>query len=166
VIAEQGSLDAALALARRNCELTERLGDVFSRTLALYSLCYVRLLGGNHAEALDAIERAERLYREAMGGGGEVQAARAALRAEALLGLGRAEEALEVAEGSAEMARANGLRWPLTRVLVALGRARIAAGRDDAVEALDEAARIAGESGATVTLETIEEVRETIAAAR
>jgi class 3 adenylate cyclase/tetratricopeptide (TPR) repeat protein len=166
VIAEQGSLEAAQALARRNCELTERLGDVFSRTLALYSLCYVQLLGGQYAEALDSIERAERLYREAMGGGGEVQAARGVLKAEALLGLGRVEKAVEVAEQAMAMARANGVRWPLPRALLALGRARATAGEESAAEAFEEGARVAEETGAVVALGAIEAARGTIGAAR
>jgi tetratricopeptide (TPR) repeat protein len=165
-MAEQGSLDAALALARRNCELTERLGDVFSRTLALYSLCYVQLLAGQHAEALESIEKAERLYREAMGGGGEVQASRGALRAEALLGVGRVDEAIEVAGQAAQMARDNGILWPLPRALLALGRALTAAGHDGAEAALDEATRVCEETGAALSLKAIEEAREAIGAAR
>jgi predicted ATPase/class 3 adenylate cyclase len=166
VMAEQGSLDAGLALARRNCELTERLGDVFSRTLALYSLCYVQLLAGQHAEALESIEKAERLYREAMGGGGEVQASRGALRAEALLGVGQVEEAIEVAGQAAQMARDNGILWPLPRALLALGRALTAAGHDGAEAALDEGARVCEETGAALSLKAIEEARDTIGAAR
>ena len=36
----QDDAEAALAIARRNCELTERLGDVFSRSLALTNLAW------------------------------------------------------------------------------------------------------------------------------
>ena len=64
--------------ARRNCELTERLGDVFSRSLAIANLGAAQLAAEEYAGALDSIEEAERLYREAMGNGGEMEAWRAA----------------------------------------------------------------------------------------
>ena len=38
MLADRGEIEAALALALRNCELTERLGDVFSHSMALTSL--------------------------------------------------------------------------------------------------------------------------------
>jgi tetratricopeptide (TPR) repeat protein len=165
VMAERGAIEAAVAMARRNCELTERLGDVFSRTLALANLCYTQLAAGQPAAALDSIEKAELLYREAMGNGGEVASSRDALRAEALIGVERAEEAIEVAERAAESARANGILWALPRALLALGRARAAAGRAGAREALDEAATICRETGALSTLASIETEREILAAA-
>ena len=76
-------------MARHNCELTEQLGDVFSRSLALNTLAYVQLAAGENAEALETIELSDRLYREAMGAGGETEGWRSTLRARALLGLGR-----------------------------------------------------------------------------
>ena len=100
----QGEAEAGVALARRNCELTERLGDVFSRSLALANLGAAQLAAEDYAEALESIEEAERLYREAMGSGGEMEAWRAAIRAEALIGVGRTEEAIELAEWASEIA--------------------------------------------------------------
>ena len=88
LLAERGDLEAALSLARRNCELTDQLGDVFSRSLALTSLCYVQLAAGEYAEALETIELSDRIYREAMNVGGEGEAWRGTLRARALLGPG------------------------------------------------------------------------------
>jgi class 3 adenylate cyclase/tetratricopeptide (TPR) repeat protein len=161
----QGDLDGGVALGRRNCELTERLGDVFSRSLALSNLCAAELSAGEFAAALESIEEAERLYREAMGDGGEMEAWRASLRAEALLGVGRPEEAAELAAWAADIARERGMGWPLPLALNALGRARAAAGQAGAGEALDEAAEVAERSGAKVTLEAIEASREEIAAA-
>src|SRR5207248_5296930 len=73
----------ALAQAERNFELTERLGDVFSRTWALVYVAFVRLDVDDPDGALEAIDRAESLYRGAMDGGGEAEAWRGALRAEA-----------------------------------------------------------------------------------
>lgn len=157
LLIERGSIEAAVAMAQRNCELTERLGDVFSRTLALVTLCSTRLAAEDFEEALEAIEQAERLYREAMGNGGEVWSLRAAYRAEALAGLGRPEEAIEVAENAADNARANGILWSLPRSLLALGRARAKAGAAGAEAAFEEAAGVAERTGAKVLLPVIEE---------
>ena len=151
-------------MARRNHELTERLGDVFSRSLSLTSLGTVELAAGESAAALDALEEAEQLYRGAMGSGGEVGSWRAALRAEALCGLGRADEALELAEWAAGSARENGMLWPLPKALRALAEVRAATGRDGVDEALDEAAEVAERSGALLNLRDVEEARERIVA--
>jgi len=163
--ATRGEIDAGLALARRNRELTERLGDVFSRSLSLVSLATVELAAGEHAAALDALEEAEQLYRGAMGGGGEVGPLRAAMRVEALCGLGRAEEALETVEWAASSARENGMLWVLPRTLRALAQVRAATGRNGIEEALDEAAAVAERTGALLSLREIGETRERIAAA-
>ena len=53
----RGDVEGGLALARRNCELTERLGDVFSRSLALTNLAWTQLAAGEYADALASIER-------------------------------------------------------------------------------------------------------------
>ena len=155
-----------VAAARRNCELTERLGDVFSRTLARSNLAAALNMAGEHAAGLEAIGEAESLYREAMGGGGEMDTWRASVRAEALTGVERAEEAIELSEWAAEEARARGMRWPLPLTLLALGRARLAAGGGDARAAFGEAARIAGETGSLSVLEAAEEERDALAATR
>jgi adenylate cyclase len=152
----RGDPEAGLAIARRNCELTERLGDVFSRSLALANLCAAELNAEAFAAALESIEESERLYRGAMDDGGEMESWRGALRAYALLGSGRVEEALRTAEWASGIARERGMHWSLPLALHALGRARAAAGRDGVEEALDEAAAVAKSSGALVTLETIE----------
>ncbi len=158
-----GDIAGGLALARRNFELTERLGDVFSRSVALSSLSSAQLAAGEYADALASIEQSERVYREAMGGGGEQEAWRASLRAEALLGVGRAEEAAELAQWAAEVARERGMLWSLPITLKALGQARAAAGLDGAPEALDEAAELAERIGALQALESIEEARAELA---
>ncbi len=155
----RGEVAAAVALARRNCELTERLGDVFSRSVALANLSSVQLAAEEYAEALASIERSERIYREAMGGGGEMEAWRAAVRAEALTGVGRAEEACVLAGRASEIARERGILWSLPLTLKALALARIAAGLDGAQEAIDEAAEAAESIGAMQALVRIEEAR-------
>jgi adenylate cyclase len=162
--AVRGDAAAGVALGRRNCELTERLGDVFSRSLALSNLGAAQILVGEHAAALEAIEESERIYREAMDGGGEMEAWRAAVRAEALVGVGRAEEAVELARWASDVARERGMRWSLPTCLNALALARIAAGAEGAAEALDEGAEVAGQTGAARSLETIEETRGRLAA--
>jgi class 3 adenylate cyclase/tetratricopeptide (TPR) repeat protein len=164
LLAMQGEAEAGVAVGRRNCELTERLGDVFSRSLALGNLGAAQLAAEDYAAALDSFEEAERLHREAMEGGDELEAWRAAVRAEALTGLGRAEEAIEIAAWAAELARKRELLWSLPLTLLALGRARAAAGRDGARQALDEAAAVATKTGSQSTLASIEEERQAIGA--
>jgi tetratricopeptide (TPR) repeat protein len=156
----------ALAQAERNLELTDRLGDVFSRTWALVYVCFVRLDLGDAAGALEAIERAESTYREAMGGGGEAEAWRAALNGQALTRLGRVEEGLERAEYAARIAREREMRWSAPRTLRALAEARAASGDlKGAAKALDESAAVARQTGSVVELEETEKARETVSAA-
>ncbi len=164
VLAMRGEVDAGVAVGRRNCELTERLGDVFSRSLALGNFGAAQLAAEDFAGALDSFEEAERLHREAMDGGDELEAWRAAVRAEALTGLGRTGEAAEIAAWGAEVAARRELRWSLPLALLALARARAAAGEDGAHEALDEAAAVATETGSLISLEAIEAERDALAA--
>jgi len=162
--ATRGDVERGLAMARRNRELTERLGDVFSRSLSLVSLATVQLAAGESGPALDALEEAEQLYRGAMGNGGEVGSWRAALRAEALCDLGRAGEALDLAEWAAGSARENGMLWPLPQALQALAGVRAALGRDGLEEALDEAAAVARRTGSLLSLREVEMTRERLGA--
>jgi tetratricopeptide (TPR) repeat protein len=162
---QQDDFDGGLAMARRNRELTERLGDVFSRSLALANLSVAEIAAGDHASALESIEEAERLYRGAMGNGGEMETWRGSVRAEALSGVGRVEEAIEVAESAAEEGRGRGLLWSMPLALLALGRARLARGEDDAArEALEEGAAIAESTGAIVSRRSIQEAIDAIGA--
>jgi class 3 adenylate cyclase/tetratricopeptide (TPR) repeat protein len=163
LLAMRGESAAAVVLARRNCELTERLGDVFSRTVSLANLAQVQLAAEEHTEALASIEKAERIYREAMGGGGEQEAWRGSVRAEALTGVGRAEEAADLARWASEVARERGILWSLPLTLRALGLARSAAGLDGARKALEEAGEIAERIGATQVLANIEDARDGLA---
>ena len=166
MLAMRGDVEAGMALARRNCELTERLGDVFSRTLAVANLGATQLAAEDYGAALESLETAERLYREAMGGGGEMEIWRSALRAQALTGVGRAEEGVELAEDAVRKARERGMRWSLPLCLLASARARDAAGAGGVREALDEAAAVAEEIGAAMTLASVEEERGRLGAAR
>jgi class 3 adenylate cyclase len=162
----RGDVDGALAQIERNYELTERLGDVFSRTWALVYLSLIRLEAGDGPGALDAIERAERLYVDAMGTGGEAEAWRVTMHAEALLAVERVPEALERAEYAATIARDRGMLWSLPRALRVLGAARAAAGQmDGAREAFDEAAKVAEEMGFKVELDAVEAARDDALAA-
>jgi len=165
VMVDNGEVEAALALGLRNRELTERLGDVFSRTTAVSALVYVRVVAGEFAVALEEIENADRGFREAMGHSGEAEGWRGVLRARALLGLGRTEEALEQAEWAAETARRRGMNWQLTPGLHVLAQARAAAGEPGAAEALDEAVEVATRLGHRMTLQRIEEDRAALTAA-
>jgi class 3 adenylate cyclase/tetratricopeptide (TPR) repeat protein len=161
----RGELEAATALARRNCELTERLGDVFSRSLALSNLGGTQIAAGDYAGALDSLEEAERIYRAAVSDGDEMETWRAGLRSEALSGVGRAEEALELAEWATALARERGMLWSLPLTLQAVAIARAATGRDGVDTALDEAAEVASGTGAMMSLQAVETTRETIVAA-
>jgi len=165
LLAMQGEAEAGIAIGRRNNELTERLGDVFSRSLALGNLGVAQLAAEDYEAALESFEEAERLYRGAMDGGDEQEAWRAAVRAQALAGVGRADEAVELATWAVKVARARELRWSLPLALLALGRARAAADQDDAHEALDEAAAVAAQTEALTALASIEEERAALAAA-
>jgi len=157
--------EAALAIARRNCELTDRLGDVFSRSLALSNLAWAQLIAEENEAALEAIEESERLYREAMDSGGEMEGWRGQLRARALVLVGREDEALEVAEKSARIARERGMLWSYPVAMLTLARARAAAGAEGVNEAFDEAERVARETGATTLLMDIAAEREELKSA-
>jgi class 3 adenylate cyclase/tetratricopeptide (TPR) repeat protein len=164
MLAMRGDPAAGVALARRNCELTERLGDVFSRSLSLANLAGALVRAGEHLEALEAIEESERLYREAMEGGGEMEAWRATVRAEALIGVGRVEEAVELSRWASDIARERGMLWTLPLALHVHALARIETGSEGADEVLKEAAELAERTDAAMSLEAIEETRGELAA--
>ncbi len=163
--AVRGDVEGGLAIARRNCELTERLGDVFSRSLALANLAWAQIAAEDYEGGLASIEEAERLYREAMDNGGEMEAWRAQMRAQALAGVGRTEEAIEVAAGAAELSRERGMLWTYPIANLVLSRALDASGREGALEALAEGERVARETGALSLLKDIEAERDRLAAA-
>ena len=165
LMAMRGDAEAGLGAARRNVELTDKLGDVFSRTLALANLAWIELNAGEVDAALEAIEESERLYREAMGNGGEMAAWRAQLRSQVLREAGRVEEAIETAEWAAATARERGLMWNYPVAMLALARARAAAGRGGVIEALAEAERVARDTGALALAADIEAEREQLEAA-
>jgi class 3 adenylate cyclase/tetratricopeptide (TPR) repeat protein len=162
LLAMRGDPEAGLAVARRNCELTDRLGDVFSRSLALANLAWAQLNSGDAEGALRSIEQSEGLYREAMEGGGEMAPWRAQLRAQALTRAGRPEEGIEVAEWAAATARERGMMWSYPLAMLALARARKAAGREGVGEALAESERVARETGALALLVDLEAEREAL----
>jgi adenylate cyclase len=165
VLADRGEIEAALAMARRSCELAEQLGDVFSRSVSLTALAYVQLEAGENEEALETIELADRLYREAMGAGGETEGWRATLRARALFGVGREAEAEAQAEWAAETARRRGMNWQLPPALNVLARIRAASGTPGVETALDEATEVAERLGHQMALRKIAADRESLAAA-
>jgi class 3 adenylate cyclase/tetratricopeptide (TPR) repeat protein len=164
MLADSGEIDAALAMTRRNRELTERLGDVFSRSTALTASAYVLLAAGEGEEALETIQLSDRLYREAMGAGGEGEAWRSTLRARALLAVGRCEEALEEAEWATATARRREMGWQIPPSLHTLAQTRSASGAPGVDEALDEAAEFATARGHLMTLRKVEADREALTA--
>jgi class 3 adenylate cyclase/tetratricopeptide (TPR) repeat protein len=162
LLAMRGESEAGLAIALRNVELTEKLGDVFSQSLALSNLSWAQLNSGDAEGALESIEESERLYRELMDEGGEMAAWRAHLRSQALREVGRIEEAIEAAEWAAETSRSRGLLWTYPAAMLALTRALTAAGRPGALEALAEAERVALETGAETLMIDIAAEREAL----
>ena len=165
LLAERGEIEAAMTLARRNCELTDQLGDVFSRSLALTSLAFVQLAAEDFGSALETVELSDRTYRGAMDAGGEGEAWRGTLRARALLGAGRLEEALAQAEEATEISRERGMYWQLPGALLTLAQSRAAAAAPGAAEALDEAAALCRRLDHSATLHKIEAEREALTAA-
>jgi class 3 adenylate cyclase/tetratricopeptide (TPR) repeat protein len=159
VLADRGETEAALALARRNCELTEQVGDVFSLSTALTSLAYAQLARGESEEGLETVERADRLYRDAMGAGGETEAWRSILRTRALLDLSRIDDALEEAEWAASTASRREMGWQIPLAFHVLAQARAAAGVSGVEEALEMATEAATSRGHLMTLHRIEAER-------
>ncbi|HET7573660.1 MAG TPA: hypothetical protein VFJ99_00950, partial [Solirubrobacterales bacterium] len=164
LLAMRGEPDAAVAVARRNLELTDKLGDVFSRSLAFSNLSWAQLNNGDAEGALESIEESERLYRETMDSGGEMAAWRAHLRSQALREVGRLEEAIEAAEWAAETSLERGFLWTYPAAALALSRALRAAGRPGASEALAESERVARETGAETLLVELVVEREALEA--
>jgi tetratricopeptide (TPR) repeat protein len=165
LLAERGEIEAALALARRNCELTDQLGDVFSRTLALTSLGYVQIGAGAFADAVETVELSDRIFREAMNAGGEGEAWRGTLRARALLGCGRETEALAQAEQASEVARERGMNWQLPGALHTLAQSRAATGSAGVEQALEEATALCERLDHRMTLRKIDADRAALTAA-
>jgi class 3 adenylate cyclase/tetratricopeptide (TPR) repeat protein len=165
LLADRGETEAALAMAHQNCEQTDQLGDVFSRTQARTALTYVQIAAGQFAEALETITVGDRHFREAMGSGGETEAWRATLRARALLGLGRNDEALEEIEWAANIARRRAMGWQIPSACHTLAQARAAVGAPGVEEALDEAIEEAESRDHAMTLRKIAADRETLLAA-
>ena len=160
----RGDVEEGLELARRSLESTEQLGDVFSRTVATANLAAGQLMAGDFESALDSIETAERIFREAMPEGGEMAVWRAGVRSEALTGVGRVEEAVAVAEAAVEKGRRYRLLWSVPLALRALAKARAAAGEEGVSELLEEAETVARSTGCLMTVTSIEEEREALAA--
>ena len=129
LLAVRGDVEEGLDLAHRGLESTERLGDIFSRTVATSNLAAVQLVAGDAESALESIETAERIYLEAMPDAGEMRVWREGIHSEALLGVGRAEDALAIADSAVETARRYRLLWSLPLALKAQAKARAAAGR-------------------------------------
>jgi class 3 adenylate cyclase/tetratricopeptide (TPR) repeat protein len=166
LLALRGDVEGALAIARRNCELTERIGDVFSRSLAIANLAWAQLAAEEFQEALASIEEADKIYREAMKVGGEMEGWRSQIRAKALTGLGRIDEAIEEAEWAVKVSCERGLFWSLPIAQLALGRALHEAGREkQALEVLDEACCVAKETNALTCVAEIEAERDALVSA-
>jgi adenylate cyclase len=165
LVAVRGDVEEGLALAHDALESTDRLGDVFSRTVSMSNLAGIELMAGDPASALETIEAAEDTYNEAMRESGEMWSWRASIRAEALAEVGRVDEALALSEDLVASTREHRQNWSLPLCLRALAKARAAAGLEGADEALDEAISIATATGCNAQVTSMEEAREALTAA-
>ena len=111
---------------------------------------------------METVELADRIYREAMNAGGEGEAWRGTLRARALLGNGRLEEALEQADAAAATARDREMHWQLPGALHALAQARAASGSGGVEEALEEATELCERLDHRLTLRKIDADRSAL----
>ena len=142
-----GDTDAALSQAQQALEVAERLGDSFSRTWAWAFFGAAQLAHGRWEEALEALERSAQMSSErrtAVEGRGWFLS----WLAEAHLGLGDTDRALEMVREGVEIAAAGGLlpseafgRLILGRVLLASGAA------GEAEEQLGRALEISRQTG-------------------
>jgi hypothetical protein len=99
-----------------------------------------------------------------MGTGGETEAWRSTLRARALLGLSRDEEALEEADWAAATALRRGMGWQIPVGFQTLAQARAAIGTTGVQEALEQALEAASRLGHAMTLRRIESERDALLA--
>ena len=98
--------------------------------------------------------------------GGEMEGWRSQIRAKALTGLGRIDEAIEEAEWAVKVSCERGLFWSLPIAQLALGRALHEAGREkQALEVLDEACCVARETNALTCVAEIEAERDALVSA-
>jgi len=157
-----GELETVLSHATQGYEIAERIGDVVSRVVALYSLGYARLMIGEPDEAIAALERSIELGREARTGL-EFESLRFAGLAEALLSAGDHQRALDAAQESVTLARERGNEAVLPISCRVLAEALLASEEPDRVaaarQALDQAAAAAAATGFRAELPFIERAR-------
>ncbi len=156
-------VETVLSHATQGYEIAERIGDAFSRVLALYCLGYARLMVGEPDEAITALERSIELGREARTGL-QWEALLSAGLAEALLSAGDHQRALDTARESVTLARERGNESMLAVACRVLAEALLAGDGPDRVaaakEALDQAAAAVEATGARAELHFIERARE------
>jgi adenylate cyclase len=155
--------DLALGHATQACELAERIGSVFSRIWALYNLGIARLMVGETAEAIAALERSIELGREARTGL-EAEALRLAGLSEALLSAGDGRRALEAAQESVDLALERSNEYAIATCYRVLAEALLAGDEPGKVtgarEALEKATTAAEASGFRLELSFIGRARE------
>ena len=98
-----GDPETALAQARQQLELADRIGDSFSRAWAWVHLGFAERLRGNWRPAIEALERSQAISRERRTAV-EADAWRLAELAQAWLGAGDVERAREIASQRFELA--------------------------------------------------------------
>ncbi len=157
-----GELKTVLSHATQGYEIAERIGDVISRVVALYSLGFARFMVGEADEAIAAIERSIELGREARTGL-EFESLRIAGLSEVLLSAGDHQRALDAGQESVTLARERGNEAVLPISYRVLAEALLAGDGPDRVaatrQALDQAAAAAEATGARAELPFIERAR-------
>ena len=157
-----GELETVLSHATQGYEIAERIGDVISRVVALYSLGFARFMVGEADEAIAAIERSIELGREARTGL-EFESLRIAGLSEVLLSAGDHQRALDAGQESVTLARERGNEAVLPISYRVLAEALLAGDGPDRVaatrQALDQAAAAAEATGARAELPFIERAR-------
>ena len=119
-----GDLEEAVAHAQRAVEITERIGDAYSRAIAWFILGWVESARGKWPRSIEAIERS----REMSSGNQTspfIEPGRLAVLSESSLGLGDleraralAEEGIKLASGQGNIAYEMNARLALARVLL------------------------------------------------
>jgi tetratricopeptide (TPR) repeat protein len=147
----EGDDQAALGHAHHAVEVAEKIGSAFSRVLAYHALGEARMLRGESAAAVDALERALAIGRERHTAR-QNEAEVLALLAEARLTRGDSRAARETAEQALTVARERGTRMWECAAHLTLGRVLLrgeGAHVRGAIEAaLAQASSLVGETGA------------------
>jgi class 3 adenylate cyclase/tetratricopeptide (TPR) repeat protein len=145
-----GDPERAMVHAQESIEISERIGDAFSRTWAWSWMGCASAMGEHWDQAIDAIERAQAISEEHRTAA-DSESWSLVWLAEAYHGLGESERAISVARESVALARGREQPAPEITASVVLARILLAAqglgGRDEIEAALTRAQKLADATG-------------------